>query len=83
MNKGVDHFTAIAQLIVTVLWIVGVFGLLVLDARGLFTKPLPTEGLLAATGVVLYFWFNRQRNQDDPGTGDKKAAVTTQEEQKA
>lgn len=72
---GVDHFTARAQLAVTMFWLFGVFGLFVMDGMGLFQKDIPQEGLLAATGVILYFWFNRQRNQEDPKAGSKEEAV--------
>lgn len=72
MNTGVDHFTARAQLAVTILWILCVFGVIILDGLGRFSKPPPIEGLIAATGVVLYFWFNRQRNQDDPKAASTK-----------
>lgn len=71
---SVDHFTARAQLAVTLIWLVGVFGLFVMDGMGLFKKDIPQEGLLAATGVILYFWFNRQRNQEDP-KADQKVEV--------
>lgn len=71
----IDSFTAKAQLAVTVMWLIGVFGLFYMEGLGYFAKGVPQEGLLAATGVILYFWFNRQRNQEDPKADKKEEAV--------
>lgn len=59
-----DLFTAKAQLYLSILWIVGFF--LMVTGQGLgYLKEIPWDSLFALTGVVLFFWFQRARAQQN------------------
>lgn len=60
-----DLLTARAQRNITYAWLVGFFALLFMEGLG-YIKEVPRSELFTLTGAVLFFWFNRSRNQEVP-----------------
>lgn len=70
-----DVFTAETQRLLSILWLIGFFGVLIGQGLGVL-KDVPLESLFALTGVMLFFWFQRQRSQST--TLDPSTTTTTQ-----
>ena len=59
-----ELLTAKAQRNITYLWLVGFFAIMAGQGLG-YLKNVPND-IYTLTAVILFFWFQRTRNQEKP-----------------
>ena len=59
-----DATLALFQFSITIIWLMGLFGILIAMGKGwLDRNAIPMDSVLTTTSIIVFFWFQRLRQQ--------------------
>jgi hypothetical protein len=76
-TQKLDAMLAYFQFAITLIWLLGLFGILMAIGKGWIDKnSIPMDSVLTTTSIIVFFWFQRTRQQT-PIDGTVTTTTTT------